>query len=49
MFQRIVRGLEVTLTLIVLGFIVGYSNPSLTHPIEKVRAFTRQSHCACWH
>ena len=43
MFQRIVRGLEVTLTLIVLGFIVGYSNPSLTHPIEKVRAFTRQA------
>ena len=42
MFQRIVRGLELTLTLLILGFVVGYSNPSLTNPIEKVRAFTRQ-------
>ena len=42
MFQRIARGLEITLARLILGFIVGYSNPSLTHPIEKVRAFTRQ-------
>jgi len=42
MFQRIARGLEITLVLLILGFVVGYSNPSLTHPIEKVRAFTRQ-------
>jgi hypothetical protein len=42
MFQRIARGLEITLALLILGFVVGYSNPSLTHPIEKVRAFTRQ-------
>jgi hypothetical protein len=42
MFQRIARGLEITLILLILGFVMGYSNPSLTHPIEKVRAFTRQ-------
>lgn len=42
MFQRIARGLEITLALLILGFVAGYSNPSLTHPIEKVRAFTRQ-------
>ena len=42
MIQRILRGLEITLALLILGFITGYSNPSLTHPIEKVRAFTRQ-------
>ncbi|MFN8382877.1 MAG: hypothetical protein U0V02_13095 [Anaerolineales bacterium] len=42
MFQRIIRGLEITLALLILGFVVGYSNPSLTHPIEKVRAYTRQ-------
>ena len=42
MFQRIARGLEITLALFILGFVMGYSNPSLTHPIEKVRAFTRQ-------
>jgi len=42
MLQRIARGLEITLALLILGFVAGYSNPSLTHPIEKVRAFTRQ-------
>ncbi|MBL8102202.1 MAG: hypothetical protein JNM02_06715 [Anaerolineales bacterium] len=42
MFQRIARGLEITLALLILGFVAGYSNPSLTNPIEKVRAFTRQ-------
>lgn len=42
MIQRILRGLEITLALLILGFIAGYSNPSLTNPIEKVRAFTRQ-------
>ncbi len=42
MFQRIIRGLEITLALIILASIMGYSNPSITHPIEKVRAYTRQ-------
>ncbi|MBK8429747.1 MAG: hypothetical protein IPL27_29070 [Lewinellaceae bacterium] len=42
MFQRIARGLEITLALFIFGFVMGYSNPSLTHPIEKIRAFTRQ-------
>lgn len=42
MFQRIIRGLEITLALIILASIMGYSNPSVTHPIEKVRAYTRQ-------
>ena len=42
MFQRIVRGLELTLILFILASIVGYSNPSLTDEIEKVRTYTRQ-------
>ena len=42
MFQRIIRGLELTLILFILAAINGYSNPSLTDKIEKVRAFTRQ-------
>ena len=42
MFQRIVRGLELTLILFILAAIVGYSNPSLTDDIEKVRTYTRQ-------
>lgn len=42
MFKYIIRGLEITLALIILAAITGYSNPSLTHPIEKVRAYTRQ-------
>jgi hypothetical protein len=42
MFQRIIRGLEITLLLFILAAITGYSNPSLTDKIEKVRAFTRQ-------
>ena len=42
MFQRIVRGLEITVTLIILALITGYSNPSLTNKIEKVRKYTRQ-------
>ncbi len=42
MFQRIVRGLEITVTLILLALITGYSNPSLTNEIEKVRKYTRQ-------
>lgn len=42
MFQNIMRGLEITLALLILAAITGYSNPSLTHPAEKVRAFTRQ-------
>jgi hypothetical protein len=42
MFQRIVRGLELTLILFVLALITGYSNPSITQETEKVRAYTRQ-------
>lgn len=42
MFQRIIHGIEITLTLIVLALITGYSNPSLTNEIEKVRKYTRQ-------
>lgn len=41
MFQRILRGLEITFLLIILAALTGYSNPSLTNPIEKVRAYTR--------
>ena len=42
MFQRIVRGLELTLILFILALIVGFSNPSVTDGLEKVRAYTRQ-------
>ena len=42
MFQRIVRGLELTLILFILALLVGHSNPSLTDEIEKVRTYTRQ-------
>ena len=41
MIQRILRGLEITVLLIILAALTGYSNPSLTNPIEKVRAYTR--------
>ena len=41
MFQRILRGLEITILLVILAALTGYSNPSLTNPIEKVRAYTR--------
>lgn len=42
MFKYILRGLEITFALIVLATITGYSNPSLTHPTEKIRTYTRQ-------
>ena len=42
MFQRIIRGLEITLILFIIAAITGHGNPSLTDKIEKVRAFTRQ-------
>jgi hypothetical protein len=42
MFQRIARGLELTLILFILALIAGYSNPSSTDGMEKVRAYTRQ-------
>ncbi len=42
MFQRIVRGLELTLILFILAMIIGYSNPSLTQEAEKARVYTRQ-------
>lgn len=41
MVQRILRGLEITVLLFILAALTGYSNPSLTNPIEKVRAYTR--------
>lgn len=41
MIQRIFRGLEITILLIILAALTGYSNPSLTNPVEKVRAYTR--------
>lgn len=41
MVQRILRGLEITALLFILAALTGYSNPSLTNPIEKVRAYTR--------
>jgi len=40
-FQRIMRGIEVTIILVILASVTGYSNPSLTNPIEKIRAYTR--------
>lgn len=40
-FQRIMRGLEVTVILAILASATGFSNPSLTNPIEKIRAYTR--------
>ena len=42
MFNRIVRGLEMGITLLILALLVNYGNPSLSDPIEKVRAYTRQ-------
>jgi len=42
MFQRIIRGFEITITLAILALVTGYSNPSLTNEIEKVRKYTRQ-------
>lgn len=42
MFQRIVRGLELTLALLIFAAITGYSTPSITDKTEKVRAYTRQ-------
>lgn len=41
MSQKILRGLEITAILIILALTTGYSNPSLTNPIEKIRAYTR--------
>lgn len=41
MFIRMVRGLEVIFLLAAFSLLVNYSNPSLTNPIEKVRAYTR--------
>jgi hypothetical protein len=42
MFQRIVRGLELTLILFILALVLGYSAPSRSDETEKVRAYTRQ-------
>lgn len=42
MFRNAARTFQLLLISITLGFLLGNSNPSLTHPVEKVRAFTRQ-------
>ncbi len=42
MFQRILRGLEIITALVLLAALTGYGNPSITNPIEKVRAYTRR-------
>ncbi len=42
MFQRIVRGLELTLALFIFAAVTGYSTPSITDKIEKIRKYTRQ-------
>ncbi len=41
MISRILRGIEITILLFILAALTGYSNPSLTNPIEKIRAYTR--------
>ncbi|NJN80271.1 MAG: hypothetical protein HC797_07270 [Anaerolineales bacterium] len=41
LFQRLLRGLEVTVILFIIASVAGLSNPALTNPIEKIRAFTR--------
>ncbi|MDP1547838.1 MAG: hypothetical protein Q8L87_17660 [Anaerolineales bacterium] len=40
-FHRIIRGIELTILLLLIAAVTGYSNPSLTNPIEKIRAYTR--------
>lgn len=40
-FIRIIRGLELTVLLIVLAAVTGYGTPSPSNPVEKVRAYTR--------
>jgi hypothetical protein len=42
MFQRIVRGIELTLALTIFASVTGYNTPSITDKTEKIRAYTRQ-------
>ncbi len=42
MFQRIVRGIELTLIIFILAVVFSYSTPSSANEQEKVRAYTRQ-------
>jgi hypothetical protein len=42
MFQRILRGFELTLILFILAVVLGYGTPSGADELEKVRAYTRQ-------
>lgn len=42
MFQRIIRGLELTFILFILALVLGYGTPSSADELEKVRAFTRE-------
>lgn len=41
MIQRILRGLEIAILLVILAALTGFSAPSLTNPVEKIRAYTR--------
>src|SRR5689334_24747997 len=41
MVQKILRGLEFLMVFFIFAAILGYSNPSLTDDIEKVRTYTR--------
>jgi hypothetical protein len=41
MLQKILRGLEFLVVFFIFAAILGYSNPSLTDDIEKVRTYTR--------
>lgn len=41
MVERILRGLEITLALIILSLVAGYSSPSLADKTEEARAYTR--------
>jgi len=41
LWTRILRTLEITLLLFLLAALAGHSNPTLTDPLEKVRAYTR--------
>ncbi|GAB4543978.1 MAG: hypothetical protein Fur002_16760 [Anaerolineales bacterium] len=43
MFQKILRGLEILLTLTLVAWAVNSSAPSLADPLERVRAYTRDS------
>lgn len=41
MLQNILRGIEITVVVLLLAALTGYSNPSLKDPIEQIRTYTR--------